>query len=78
MSDSVNPVEESSFEDSLQKLETLVKSMEGGNLRLSELVAAYEKGVTLMKHCEQELQKAELRIQTLSQDSGTTAFDPTA
>lgn len=80
MSDIGKPSSENSFEASLQQLESMVKSMESGQMPLSELVSSYEKGVALLKQCEQQLSAAELRIQTVSKGAGSaegTPFDPT-
>jgi len=55
-----------SFETALNDLETLVQQLESGKLPLAEALGAYEKGVKLAKQCQQLLDKAELKIQKLS------------
>ena len=55
-----------SFEQSLQRLETLVHDLEHGQMGLAESLAAYEEGVKLLKECFQLLEKAERRIELLS------------
>lgn len=54
------------FEDALQELDTLVKRLDDGELPLAESLAAFERGVNLTKVCQQLLDEAELKIQTLS------------
>lgn len=54
------------FESSLEQLETLVDSMEQGELSLEQSLAAYERGVGLYRRCQQALEQAELRVKLLS------------
>ena len=42
---------ELSFEESLEKLEAIVKEMEGGDLTLKDLMSHYSEGVGLAKNC---------------------------
>jgi exodeoxyribonuclease VII small subunit len=53
------------FEEALQKLETIVETMESGDLPLESLIARYEEGVKLAKVCQEKLAEAELKIQQL-------------
>ena len=53
------------FEDALAELERIVKGMEGGQLRLDDAIAAYERGTTLRRHCEAKLTEAETRVQAI-------------
>ncbi len=55
-----------SFEEALQELETVVKSLESGQTSLEHSVEAYERGVALKKHCEEKLSQAKLRIDKIS------------
>ena len=41
-----------SFEEALQKLENIVRDLEGGRIKLDDAVEAYEKAVALKKFCE--------------------------
>ena len=62
-------LEESSpenFESAMGQLETLVSKMESGDLSLEESLEAFEKGVHLTRFCQDQLQKAELKIQELN------------
>ena len=56
---------ELSFEDALQKLETLVRELESGRIKLDDAVAAYEQATTLKKFCEDKLKAAQLKIEKL-------------
>ena len=54
------------FETALAQLETLVESMEGGEMTLEDSLGAYERGVGLYRRCQQALEQAELRVRLLS------------
>ena len=54
-----------SFEAALGKLETIVESMESGEVPLAELLAKFEDGSKLLKVCEARLKDAELKIEQL-------------
>jgi len=55
-----------SFEEALVRLQTLVHSLEEGDVGLNEALASYEEGVKLLRHCHQLLESAERRIELLS------------
>jgi|AntRauTorckE6833_2_1112554.scaffolds.fasta_scaffold38009_2 exodeoxyribonuclease VII small subunit len=63
---SVKDDETMSFEASLEKIETIVESMEGDQLPLEDLVSQYEKGSELLKHCESVLASARKRIELIT------------
>lgn len=67
-----------SFEDALTQLESVVESMESGQVPLAELLAKFEDGNKLLKVCEARLKDAELRIEQLAkQKDAFTAFAAT-
>ncbi len=53
------------FEQSLGELETLVASMEGGELSLDESLRAFERGIALYRNCQATLEQAEARVKLL-------------
>ena len=53
------------FESALAELEKIVREMEDGQIGLEESLTHYEKGVTLLRKCYGQLQKAEQRIMLL-------------
>ena len=63
-----------SFEDSLTKLETIVESMETGDVPLAELLAKFEEGNQLLKICESRLKTAELKIEELKKSKDGVTF----
>ncbi|MSU66286.1 MAG: exodeoxyribonuclease VII small subunit [Opitutus sp.] len=65
-----------SFEAALGRLETIVESMESGEVPLAELLAKFEDGTKLLKICEARLKDAELKIEQLKkQKDGTLGFE---
>ena len=59
------PVADMKFETALAELENLVHSMEDGKLELEASIAAYRRGMELMKHCQTQLADAEQQIRIL-------------
>lgn len=57
------------FEEALQKLESIVETMEAGELPLEALIARYEEGTRLAKVCQDKLAEAELKIQQLEKNA---------
>ncbi len=53
------------FEESLERLETIVESMESGDIPLAELVSKFEEGNNLLIACQKRLKDAELKIDKL-------------
>lgn len=60
---------EHKFEDAFQKLESIVKKLEGGNLSLEESLKAFEEGVRLSRFCSKKLDEAEKKLEILLKDS---------
>jgi len=56
-----------SFEEAVEKLETIVEEMESDELPLDKLLVRYEEGAKLVKECEEKLQSAEARITQLEE-----------
>ncbi|MFY9326979.1 MAG: exodeoxyribonuclease VII small subunit [Georgfuchsia sp.] len=61
------PVSTASFEDSLRELEAIVDAMEKGNLDLDPSLAAYQRGMELIKFCQDKLAAAENKIRVFDQ-----------
>jgi exodeoxyribonuclease VII small subunit len=54
------------FEGALAELEEIVHALEDGEIGLSESLARYEKGVTLLRQCYNMLDGAQRRIEMLT------------
>ena len=59
-------MEDMSFEDAIQELETIIDKLESGEVPLDETISLYDRGSELKKYCEQKLQTAEEKIQRIS------------
>ena len=66
-----------SFEESLVELDVIIHKMESRDLGLTESLAAYEKGVSLLRHLHEELSDIEQRVVTLVRidEDGTPVFE---
>ena len=54
-----------SFEEAMAELESVVRQLEGGKIKLEEAVPVYERGILLKKHCEEKLKQAKSKIDKL-------------
>jgi exodeoxyribonuclease VII small subunit len=54
-----------SFESALAELETIVDTMESGQLPLAESLAAYKRGAELLQYCQSALKDAQHQVQIL-------------
>ena len=63
--DAANSPQAPSFEVALAELGDLVSRLESGSLGLSESIAAYERGVALLRRLHEELAVAEATVSTL-------------
>ena len=74
-------LENLSFEESLNELDTIVQSLEQGELSLEESMALFERGLNLSQVSQVKLQAAEQKVQILLEKNGTaqlTDFDSSA
>ncbi len=51
------------FEAAYTRLEEAVARLQMGNLPLDDALSVYEEGMALSAHCQQLLERAELRVQ---------------
>lgn len=59
---------ELSFEDALTQVESIIESIEAGEIGLEKSLSEYERGVRLIKRCRDVLSHAEQRIEMLTKD----------
>ena len=64
-----------SFEDALEELEDIVRTLEDGKGKLEDAITAYERGTKLKVHCEKKLKAAQAKVEaiSLSADGEVTA-----
>ena len=53
------------YEDAVRELESLVQTMESGQLPLEASLEAYRRGSLLLGHCQRQLDAAEERLRVL-------------
>lgn len=56
------------FEQAIGQLKGIVDQIEQGEIPLQDSLEQYEKGMALIKHCRDILQKAEKRIEKISKE----------
>lgn len=75
-----SPTAPVTFESALQELEAIVRTLEDGGVPLEESLKAYERGMVLLRQCQETLNRAEQKIRILDQNglqdfSGDTDSD---
>ena len=60
------------LEVSLNEINQLITAMEKGSLSLDQSLHHFERGVTLIKHCQKIISDAEQKVQLLLQQNGQT------
>jgi len=63
------------FEVSLTKLETVVGSLDSGELDLDESIKKFEEGIKLYKGCKELLSEAEHKISVLTNSLKEEVYD---
>ena len=66
------------FEKALEELETLVETMEQGEMSLEDSLKYFERGVELTRQCQTALKNAEQKVQILinkSEQAELEAFE---
>jgi len=56
-----------SFEKAIKELTEIVQRIESGETPLQDSLEQYERGMTLIKHCREILEKAEKRFEKISE-----------
>lgn len=66
-----NSLDKLSFEDTISVLEEIVDQIETGQTPLEQSLEQYEKGMKLIAHCKDILQKCEEKIEIISQKNAS-------
>ncbi|MCH2279830.1 MAG: exodeoxyribonuclease VII small subunit [Vicinamibacterales bacterium] len=61
------------FESAIKELETIVKTLEGGDLSLERSLELFERGIQLSRFCHARLEDAERRIELLTNQGERSA-----
>tara|TARA_R110000787_G_scaffold88506_2_gene187851 strand:+ start:196 stop:447 length:252 start_codon:yes stop_codon:yes gene_type:complete len=79
MADTAKPadIEKMSFEDALEELEAIVRTLESGKGKLEDSITAYERGARLKAHCEKKLKEAQAKVEKISLGAdGSVSAEP--
>ncbi|MCL2874947.1 MAG: exodeoxyribonuclease VII small subunit [Betaproteobacteria bacterium] len=57
------------FEAAVSELEAIVRQMETGSLPLEQALEQYQRGIVLLRHCQDRLDAAEQQIRILEGDT---------
>ena len=68
-----NDISNLSFEQAIKELGGIVRKIEQGEISLQDSLGQYERGMALIKHCRGILQKAEKRIEKISEEQKSEA-----
>ena len=66
-------MEELSFEEALQRLETIVQQLERGDVPLDRSITLYAEGDKLRAQCQKRLEAAQARIEQIVGADGAAA-----
>lgn len=64
------------FEQALDRLETIVSEMESGALSLEDMMGRFEEGQALVKVCSEKLNQVERRIEILVKEGDKVTAKP--
>ncbi|MCX6993027.1 MAG: exodeoxyribonuclease VII small subunit [Kiritimatiellaeota bacterium] len=64
------------FEKSLERLETIVREMESGELSLEKMMKHFEEGMNLVGICATKLNEVERKIELLVKQGSQTTLAP--
>ncbi len=67
MSDTRDDPSIKDFESALAELETIVRTLEQGDLTLEQSLERFERGITLSRFCHTRLEHAERRVEVLTE-----------
>lgn len=59
---------EFSFEENIKELESIIKTLEGGEVSLDEMLSLYAEGIKRTKECTAQLKAAEQKVTVLMKD----------
>lgn len=59
---------EKNFEEALERLEAIVRTLENGKTNLEDSLTAFEEGVGLVKYCNEKLTQAEQKVRVLMEN----------
>ncbi len=68
-------IENLKYEQALAELEEIISNLENEPSGLKESVAMFERGKTLIQHCQKLLDSAEMKVQKLEEDGSISPLE---
>ncbi|WP_096188475.1 exodeoxyribonuclease VII small subunit [Evansella halocellulosilytica] len=76
MNDEVKEHEQLTFEEAMDKLESVVGKLEEGDVPLEEAISMFQEGMELSKYCHDRLQSVEKQMtKVLNEDGEVSTLD---
>jgi exodeoxyribonuclease VII small subunit len=69
-------IDKLSFEEAIKELGGIVGKIEQGQIPLQDSLTQYERGMALIKHCQNILRTAEKRIEKISEKDVESKDEP--
>ena len=63
------------FEEAIERLDEIVKSLESGKADLDTSLSLFEEGIEIVKHCNKCLENAEQRVRILTANENGEIID---
>jgi len=63
------------FESNMQRLETIVRALERGDVPLDESLKLFQEGTELVKSCEKLLNEAQMQVKKVSSTADGTPVE---
>ncbi len=67
-------MDKNSLETNLKELESIVSKMEQGDMAIEDSIKSYEKGMLLLKLCQDSLKEIEQKVLVLSSENTLEQF----
>lgn len=68
-----------SFEQAMEELERIVRTLEAGQGNLEDSIAQYERGALLKRHCDGKLREAQMTVDAIARGAdGAVTAEPAA
>jgi exodeoxyribonuclease VII small subunit len=69
-------IDDLTFEEAIEELETIVEHLERGQLTLDDSLGTFEKGMKLALLCNRKIEASEKKIELLIEKNGKLATEP--
>ena len=70
VSENAKDIAELSYREASQELETIVRSLEGGELELEDALERFQRGTELLASLRERLAAAEQKVRVLTEERG--------